>query len=99
AREVGELGMHRLRVEAVGVATRDAGHSGAEAADDDRRRRLGLEESGVARPEPADELDRLDHFLRARGVALDRLADRAPPGGGGRPKTAAGADPKEEPTA
>ena len=40
AGEVGELGVHRLGVESVGVAARDAGHPRAEAADDDRRRRL-----------------------------------------------------------
>src|SRR3989442_6981890 len=39
AHEVGELRMHRLRVEAVAVAAGDAGHPRAAAAHDDRRRR------------------------------------------------------------
>ena len=96
-RKIGELGMRRLRVESVAVTTGDAGHAGAEAADDDRWRRRGFEESGVTRPEAADQLDRLDYFLRAHGVALDRLADRALLGGVGCALAAAGADPEEEP--
>src|SRR5881296_7186 len=91
--------MHRLRVESVGVAARDGGHARAEAADDDRRRGIGSEKSGVARPEPAYQLDGLDHLAGPHLVALDRLADRALLGGVGRPLTTAGPDPEEQPAA
>ncbi len=77
AGEVRELGVHRLGVEAIGVSAGDAGHAGAEAANDDRRRWLRFQKAGVARPEPADQLDRLDHLPGAHLVALDGLADRS----------------------
>src|SRR5437764_326329 len=90
--EVCETRVHGLRVEAVGVAARDGGHAGAEAADDDRRRWLRSQKSGVTRPESPYELDRLDHLAGARLVTLDRLSDRPLLGGVGRPLTPAGAD-------
>src|SRR5437763_793885 len=52
AHEIGELGMERLRVEAVAVPAGDGRHARAEAADDDRRRRLGPEEAVLAGPQP-----------------------------------------------
>src|SRR5262249_60708574 len=72
AHEIGEPRMHRLRVEAVAVPARDGGHPRAEAADDDRRRRLRLQEPRVARPEPSHELDRLGDTPRG----VDRKSTR-----------------------
>src|SRR5262249_52930118 len=67
--------MEGLRVEAVAVATGDVGHTWAEAADDDRRRRLRPQEPGLAAPQPPDHRNGIDHALCAYRVGRDRLTD------------------------
>src|SRR4030095_16664920 len=91
--------MHRLRVEAVAVTARDVRHARAEAADDDRRRRLRFQKPRVARPEPPYELDPLDSPPRPRFVALNRLPDGLLLGGIWCAATPAGADPEKQPAA
>src|SRR5881409_2197460 len=91
--------MERLRVEAVAVAAGDRGHAWAEAADDDRRRRIGPKKSGLAAPELPDERDGVDHALRAHGVGVDGLANRRLLRRVRRAATAAGAEPQEQSSA
>src|SRR5213593_2204764 len=86
--------MERLRVEAVAVAAGDRGHAWAEAADDDRRRRIGPKKSGLAAPELPHERDSVDHALRAHGVGVDGLANRRLLRRVRRAATAAGAEPR-----
>ena len=91
AHEIGELGMECLRVEAVAVPAGDPRHPRAEAAHDDGRRRIGPQETRLARPQLPDQRDRVHHALRAGGVAVDLLADRRLLGGVRRSAAAAGA--------
>src|SRR5438876_6694053 len=97
--ELAELRMERLRVEPVPVPAGDGGHAGTEAAHDDRRWRLGPEESRLARPEPPDHLDRFDDAPGARLVALDRLPQHGLLDGGRSAAGAGGAEPEEQSTA
>src|SRR5437588_768095 len=75
SQQVAELGMQRLRVEAVAMAPGDRRHARTEAAHDDRRRRIGPKEAGFAAPQPPHQRDRVDHALRADSVGVDVLTD------------------------
>src|SRR5205814_4596390 len=85
-----ELRMERLRVEAIAVRAGERCHLRPEAADDDRRRRFGPEESrgpietvrgagearGIAGPQPAYDLDGFGDALRADRIGVDAQSHR-----------------------
>jgi hypothetical protein len=110
--EIGESRMERLGVESIPVPPGDAGHPRSEAAHDDGRRRVGPQEArgsfeaialagetrGVARPEPAHDLDRLDDTPGPNLVAVDACTQRLLLDRIGRAPAAAGAEAEQQPS-
>ena len=108
--EGAKLGVAGLRIEAVGVATGDAGHARSPTADNDGRGDLGagkalgaaklevlaVEVGTLARPEVAQHLRRLGDLGGAHAVGGYGAAEHGLLGGVGEGGAAAGAESEDE---
>ena len=113
AHQFSQLRVERLRVEAIAVTAGDGGHARPEAADHDRRRRIGAqiaartletivlarEARAVSRPQPPHHLDRLHDARGPHAIGLDGKPESELLRGVWRLAAAPGAEPEQQPAA